>query len=167
MSRRTRTSGFDNAEELRKSLANLKEASAKSEDYRFVASPDGISMRGGSMVDLVFGKRRGRNAAKTAPRGEGFNRFWHLRVPDGVAPDDGCLTLEISPGQPGNGVVLTPGRYKLTNEFAKFLFDSDAAITTLGIHREGTDVYARLVPENLCLGTEEAMRKPNGDIMYK
>ena len=166
MSRRTRTSGCDNAEELRKSLANLKEAAAKREDCRFAASPDGISMRG-SVVDLVFGKRKGRNAAKAAPRGEGFNRFWHLRVPDGVVPDDGCLTLKVYPGQPGNGVVLTPGRYKLTNELAKFLFHSDAAITHLGIETEGTDVYAQLVPETHCRGTEVVGHKPNGEIVYK
>ena len=84
-----------------------------------------------------------------------------------MAPDDGCLTLKIYPGQPGNGVVLTPGRYKLTNEFVKFLFHSDAAITHLGITAEGTDVYAQLVPDSICRGTEVAMRKPNGDIVYK
>lgn len=121
----------------------------------------------GSVVEAVFGKRKDRDAAKAAPRGEGFNRFWHLRVPKGVAPDDGCLAVEIDGGQPGNGVALTPGRYKLTNEFVKFLFDSDAAITRLGIQRDGTDVYARLVPERLCRGTEVLMRKPNGDTVYQ
>jgi hypothetical protein len=104
---------------------------------------------------------------EAAAKAEGFNRFWHLRVPKGVAPDDDCLTVNIGPGQPGNGVALTPGRYKLTNEFAKFLFDSDAAITQLGIQREGMDVYATFVPEKLCHGTEMDVRKPNGDTVYQ
>ena len=120
-----------------------------------------------SVVAEVFEQRKGQDAAKAAPMGEGFNRFLHLRVPDGVAPDDGCLTLKIGPGQPGNGVALTPGRYKLTNELAKFLFYSDAAITQLGIETEGMDVYARLVPEVHCRGTEVAVRKPNGETVYK
>ena len=104
---------------------------------------------------------------EAAAKAEGFNRFWRLRVPKGVAPDDDCLAVKIGPGDPGNGVALTPGRYKLTNEFAKFLFDSDAAITQLGIQREGMDVYATLVPEVLCHGTQVPVRKPNGDTVYK
>jgi hypothetical protein len=121
-----------------------------------------------SVVADVFEQRKGQDAAKAAPRGEGPNRFWHLRVPARrSASDDGFLTLMIDPGQPGNGVELTPGRYKLTNELAKFLALSDATISHLGIVTEGTDVYARLVPAMLCRGMEVAMRKPNGEIIYK
>lgn len=122
----------------------------------------------GSVVEAVFRRRNSREAEKAEPRGTGFNQFWHLRVPDGVMPgDDDFLTVNIKAGQPGNGVALTPGRYKLTNGLAKFLFDSDAAITRLGIQREGTDVYARLVPATICSGTEVAVRKPNGDTVYQ
>ncbi len=39
MSRRTRTSGCDNADELRKGLANLKEAAAKSDAEIISATP--------------------------------------------------------------------------------------------------------------------------------
>tara|TARA_B100000902_G_C27077489_1_gene797177 strand:+ start:390 stop:770 length:381 start_codon:yes stop_codon:yes gene_type:complete len=124
----------------------------------------------GSVTDAVFGKfgkRKGQDAARAAPRAEDFDGFWRLRVPDGVAPDNGCLTLKIEDGQPGNGIALAPGRYKLTNELVKFLALSDAAITHLGIEVEGTDVYARLVPGVYCRGTEVVMRRPNGEIIYK
>ena len=121
-----------------------------------------------SVVDTVFGGPNGPAGliATQAAEGMGARRFWKLRVPDGEAPDDGFLTLKIYPGQPGNGVALPPGRYKLTNEFAKFLALSDASINSLGIKTEGTDVYATLVPATVCKAEKAVVSKPNGEIVY-
>ena len=78
--------------------------------------------------------------------GVGPDKFLHLRVPDGEAPDDGCLALEIVAGQPGGGVQLTPGRYRMTNELVKFLAHSTAGVSSYEIVTDGNDVYASLAP---------------------
>jgi len=98
-----------------------------------------------SVVEDVFSRVRPAPVATGAWRGLGPDRFGFLRVPDGEVPnDDDCLVVQIGFGQPGGGIVLTPGRYKLTNELAKFLADSSAGVLSYNIQREGADVYATL-----------------------
>ena len=73
--------------------------------------------------------------------------FSHLRVQDSEAPDGACLALQILAGQPGGGIQITPGRYRMTNELVKFLAHSSAGVFSYEIVTNGDDVYASLAPE--------------------
>ncbi len=100
-----------------------------------------------SVVEEVFSRVRPAPVATGVWRGLGPDRFGFLRVPDGEVPDEeACLTVKIGTlqGGPGGGIMLTPGRYKLTNELAMFLADSSAGIFSYNITRDGMDVYATL-----------------------
>ena len=100
-----------------------------------------------SVVDDVFARVEPVNVATGMWTGTGPDRFLHLRVPDGEAPDGACQALKIVHGQPGGGIQLTPARYRMTNELVKFLAHSSAGVFSYEIVTNGDDVYASLAPE--------------------
>lgn len=100
-----------------------------------------------SVVEEVFSQVKPAPVPTGVWRGLSPDRYAFLRVPDNEVPDEeACLTVKIGTlrGGPGGGIMLTPGRYKLTNELVTFLANSSAGIFSYNIQQDGMDVYATL-----------------------
>ena len=94
-----------------------------------------------SVVDEVFARARPKTVATGMWTGVGPDMFLHLRVPEGEAPDGDGIAVQIPYTGGVGGIQLTPGRYRLTNELAKFLAHSSLGVWSYNIGADHDDIW--------------------------
>ena len=97
-----------------------------------------------SVVDEVFARAQPKTVATGMWGGFNPDMFAHLRVPEGQAPDGDGIAVKIPATGGVGGIELTPGRYRLTNELAKFLAHSSLGVWSYSIGAERDDIWLEL-----------------------
>ena len=117
-----------------------------------------------SVVDEVFSRVQPPETVATGMwTGTGPDRFLHLRVPDGEAPETDCVAVQILEGQVTvGGTTMAPGRYRLTNALANFLAHSSNNVFSYGVETNGNDICLTIVPE-IHVGDDDGNHSSSSD----